>query len=1142
LKSFGNIIAKLRKEHGLTQKELGKKLNVSYQAVSKWENNLAEPDLATIEKITDIFKISVSDFFAMTKDPDNIKKYASEKQQDKVNKNFLKLKPWCLVIGLSLIILILSLCAFLIPIKYNSKQIFNKYDSSIFFLSCNTSITKSGTGFFINDSGLAVTVYSNLKNCTTGKIQLNNGKQYDIEKIVGVDDTNNLALIQIDIKNTKPIDIGNSNDIKMGDKVYSITYSSTDRLDDCNSKITEGIIFKVESDSEGTSSIQTTASIEDSNKGGVLFNEYGKVIGIISSQLNISGVGFDMVNVCVPINKISKIEKNINVSLEEYINNPYTLTFKNSDDKVLDTKVVKKGFVLEKYEKSGYIISGLYTDKEFETPFNLNEAIISSLDIYVDLRPIEYTIVFDGNGAEGVMSSQTFKYDEEMSLKKCSFYIENKMFSYWSRKGLKYNDEEQILNLTTKDKTVITLTAVWEDLKFTINFNSNGGSGNMNSDSYLYNATYTIPENKFYKTGYNFSHWECNGEVYESGQVIGKISDDQIIFDFKAIWTPITYTIKYRYSTNYTFTAGTATYDEDFTLINCTYENQDIDYLTYNGETYEVGDAVKNLATLNKTIYFDITWKGVDFKIKYFTDDVNYQIYDYTWGVNKYLKGSSWFSKIGYYCSGFTCEKYKNEIFSAGEYFYDTDYEIRPNEILEFKVLWRPITYYLKINNTSVDDTNITCTYDESFTIPETSDYYVGHTFENYSLKVNGEFIRYVEKGETLINLTSVSGDSVYLIPNWTANKTTMNYYVDGELWKTDIVEYNSYYLFPIYTEEKTDFWFNGWMCNEKFYKPRNYSQVKFLDSEMNLHAFWSKSLKGEGTDESPYLIESYDDLSSLSYLFGNSDFWHKTFKLVNDIDCENRELLAIDNFYYCTFDGNNKVIKNVKLTNSLFDFADNSTIKNLGVENYILEYVGVENKTFSGFINVCIDTTIENCWTVGKINVTCYRKSEMESISIGGFCGWSRDTVIKNCYSQTEITFARSNPNHVTTHTTDIRIGGFIGAYAGVVENCYSIASFNTTDKVSPFISYKEDITITNCFYGSSNQAVGFLDNPELLSGLEYSIQTDTETITTASLEDLYDLSYLNTTLGFDTTIWQANNGSFPTLKTFEVEDEGNN
>lgn len=59
--SIGEKISKLRNSNGLTQKELGDKLNVSAQAVSKWENGLSEPDIDTLKKLGGIFGVSVSE-------------------------------------------------------------------------------------------------------------------------------------------------------------------------------------------------------------------------------------------------------------------------------------------------------------------------------------------------------------------------------------------------------------------------------------------------------------------------------------------------------------------------------------------------------------------------------------------------------------------------------------------------------------------------------------------------------------------------------------------------------------------------------------------------------------------------------------------------------------------------------------------------------------------------------------------------------------------------------------------------------------------------------------------------------------------------------------------------------------------------
>ena len=60
---FGNLIKKIRKDNNLTQKEFADKYNVTYQAVSKWENGKNMPDSLLIKKICDDFNLKIEDLF-----------------------------------------------------------------------------------------------------------------------------------------------------------------------------------------------------------------------------------------------------------------------------------------------------------------------------------------------------------------------------------------------------------------------------------------------------------------------------------------------------------------------------------------------------------------------------------------------------------------------------------------------------------------------------------------------------------------------------------------------------------------------------------------------------------------------------------------------------------------------------------------------------------------------------------------------------------------------------------------------------------------------------------------------------------------------------------------------------------------------
>ena len=61
---FGAFLLQLRKEHGLTQKDLAERLFVSDKAVSKWERGLSLPDIALLQPIADTLEVTVTELLA----------------------------------------------------------------------------------------------------------------------------------------------------------------------------------------------------------------------------------------------------------------------------------------------------------------------------------------------------------------------------------------------------------------------------------------------------------------------------------------------------------------------------------------------------------------------------------------------------------------------------------------------------------------------------------------------------------------------------------------------------------------------------------------------------------------------------------------------------------------------------------------------------------------------------------------------------------------------------------------------------------------------------------------------------------------------------------------------------------------------
>lgn len=60
-KSMGELICGLRKEKGMTQRELAEQMNVTDKAVSKWERDLSCPDINSLPRLAEVLGISVEE-------------------------------------------------------------------------------------------------------------------------------------------------------------------------------------------------------------------------------------------------------------------------------------------------------------------------------------------------------------------------------------------------------------------------------------------------------------------------------------------------------------------------------------------------------------------------------------------------------------------------------------------------------------------------------------------------------------------------------------------------------------------------------------------------------------------------------------------------------------------------------------------------------------------------------------------------------------------------------------------------------------------------------------------------------------------------------------------------------------------------
>ncbi len=94
-KSLGSFIAALRKEKGLTQKQLAEQLNVSDKTVSHWECDETSPDISLLSTLAETLGVTVDELLKGEKNPSEAPRNSYnhyERYQGKLNSLFIKVK------------------------------------------------------------------------------------------------------------------------------------------------------------------------------------------------------------------------------------------------------------------------------------------------------------------------------------------------------------------------------------------------------------------------------------------------------------------------------------------------------------------------------------------------------------------------------------------------------------------------------------------------------------------------------------------------------------------------------------------------------------------------------------------------------------------------------------------------------------------------------------------------------------------------------------------------------------------------------------------------------------------------------------------------------------------------------------------
>ncbi|MDR1668906.1 MAG: trypsin-like peptidase domain-containing protein [Oscillospiraceae bacterium] len=187
------------------------------------------------------------------------------------------------------------------PLTFN--EIYKKVAPSVTAIISETDYAMgTGSGFVMSADGYIITNNHVVEGGGDITVMLHDGTEYPA-RIIGSDRISDLAVIKIEVTGLTPIEFGNSDAIEHGDTVAAI---GNPLGIDLRNTITSGIISGVNrdiiiEDAAGDITmnvLQTSCAVNPGNSGGPLLNQYGQVIGIISSKImgsaeqTVEGLGF----------------------------------------------------------------------------------------------------------------------------------------------------------------------------------------------------------------------------------------------------------------------------------------------------------------------------------------------------------------------------------------------------------------------------------------------------------------------------------------------------------------------------------------------------------------------------------------------------------------------------------------------------------------------------------------------------------------------------------------------------------------------------------------------------------------------------------------------------------------------------------
>mgnify|MGYP004546917415 CR=1 FL=1 len=489
-------------------------------------------------------------------------------------------------------------------------------------------------------------------------------------------------------------------------------------------------------------------------------------------------VGYSFIGWTTPDNKEPIIDYKIstgsvdNIELEaNYDANIYNLIFnsKDNNDSLIKRKIKfdSEYGILPEVEKDGYTFNGWKNSNgdfvSSDTLYNVPE----DTNLYAEWNLITYDIKYNLNG--GTLDEAPTNYNVESediiipSPKKDGY-----SFIGWTTSD---NKEPKIdYKISTGSIGDKELTANYEPIAYYISYNSSEGQGEMEKQEFAYNQTSKLNKNQFTKEGYTFIGWSTSidGDVMfnDESEISNLSSKDKDVITLYAKWEIIKLNVKYYDLFGALLKSETVEYGNK----SVAPEDMFIDGYTFEGWNPSLG-------VIREDTIYKAQYTINEYTIKYnFNTGNNDDAQEIKYNVESDMITLPTPTRVGYTFEGW----YYNDTLITEDSIQDKEFD--HELVANWKTIQYDITYNLAGGTASPLQTSYNIESD-SFVLPIPTR--TGYTFTGWT----GTDLSSLSKNVT-INKGTIGNRSY--TANWTINYYTVNYYVNGSLWATRSVAYNT--------------------------------------------------------------------------------------------------------------------------------------------------------------------------------------------------------------------------------------------------------------------------------------------------------------------------------------------------------------